>query len=87
MPDINGIKLGEQLRQDGYNGKIIYLTSSEEFAVNSYKVKAFDYLLKPLNKTEFFSTLNEAISAIFEKSDKNILIKTKQSFKIQRILR
>ena len=30
MPGMNGIKLGKKLRDAGHNGKIIYLTSSEE---------------------------------------------------------
>ena len=53
MPEINGIELGVELRKLGYDGKIIYLTSSKEFAVDSYKVKAFNYILKPVLYPDF----------------------------------
>ena len=33
----NGIELGIELRENGYDGRIIYLTSSPEFAIDSYK--------------------------------------------------
>ena len=45
MPGLSGIELGKTLRSMGSKGKIIYLTSSEEFAVDSYKVKAANYIL------------------------------------------
>ena len=79
MPDTNGIELGKLLRDGGYDGKIIYLTSSEEFAVHSYKVKAFDYLLKPIDKNSFFECLENAVNSVMEKSGKRILVKTKDS--------
>ena len=34
MPDITGIELGVELRSAGCDGKIIYLTSSEEYAID-----------------------------------------------------
>ena len=43
MPDINGINLGLKLREENYNGIIIYLTASKDYALDSYKAKAFNY--------------------------------------------
>ena len=42
--DITGIELGVKLRQAGYDGKIVYLTSSAEYAIDSFKVKPFHYV-------------------------------------------
>lgn len=78
MPGINGIQLGIRLRNYGYDGKIIYLTSSEEYALDSFKVKAFDYLIKPICKEVFFDTVDEVIKAISVKKDKSIIVKTKE---------
>lgn len=78
MPDLNGIRLGVRLRDAGYDGKIIYLTSSEEYALDSFKVKAFDYLIKPIEKGTFFSAVDEAIAAISAKKDKSIVVKAKE---------
>ena len=77
MPDINGIQLGSILRYDGIDSKIIYLTSSEEYALDSFHVKAFDYILKPITKEAFYKAIDEAINSIHIKRDKSAIIKTK----------
>ena len=54
MPGMDGIELGKKLREANSDGKIIYLTSSPEFAYDSFSVKAFNYILKPAKKDVFF---------------------------------
>ncbi|MBQ9945724.1 MAG: response regulator transcription factor [Clostridia bacterium] len=78
MPGTNGIELGKKLREEGYDGKIIYLTSSEEYSLDAFKVKAFDYIIKPINKANFFNTVNEAAEAIAKRKDKKLIVKTKE---------
>ena len=77
MPDMNGIQLGENLRELGFNGKIIYLTSSKEYSLDAFRVKAFEYLVKPIEDESFFKAVDDAIEAIAEKNDKYKLVKTK----------
>ena len=48
MPKMNGIKLAEKLRESNFADDIVFLTTSNDFASQSYQVQAFDYLLKPL---------------------------------------
>ena len=36
MPGLNGIQAGQQLRELGNGGEIIYLTTSSDYAVDSY---------------------------------------------------
>jgi len=48
MPEMNGIKLAEKLRENNFANDIVFITTSNDFASQSYKVQAFDYLLKPL---------------------------------------
>ncbi|MDR2583495.1 MAG: LytTR family DNA-binding domain-containing protein [Fibromonadaceae bacterium] len=48
MPKMNGIELAEKLRENNYANALVFLTTSNDFASQSYKVQAFDYLLKPL---------------------------------------
>ena len=60
MPGMNGIELATEIRNRNTDCKIIFLTSSPEFAINSYKVDAFYYLLKPLCANELKSLLNKA---------------------------
>lgn len=47
MPEMSGVELAEKLRGANYNGEIVFLTSSNDYAHQSYRVKAFDYMIKP----------------------------------------
>ena len=78
MPGMTGIALGLRLREAGYDGKIIYLTSSPEYSLDAFRVKAFDYLVKPIERTAFFSTVDEAAASLTEKKGKTLLVKTKE---------
>lgn len=79
MPGMTGIQLGVKLRNAGHDGKIIYLTSSEEYAIDSFKVKAFDYIMKPISKEVFYKTMDEAIAALAVKRNKVVVVKTKDA--------
>lgn len=79
MHGMNGIELGSRLRQMGFDGKIIYLTSTLDFAYDAFKVKAYNYLLKPLKKDVFFAALDEAYHTLAERKSKAIIVRTKDS--------
>lgn len=76
MPGINGMELAADIRSIDQVAKIIFLTSSHEFAVDSYSVGAFNYLLKPIQKDKLFSVLEKASSSILSEMKKCILVKT-----------
>lgn len=69
MPDINGIELATTLRLIGDSGKIIFLTSSLEYAVASYDVEAFYYMLKPVDRQKLFRILDRAVGLISQGDD------------------
>ena len=77
--DITGIELGVKLRQAGYDGKIVYLTSSAEYAIDSFKVKPFHYIMKPVDKDSFFAILDEAYEIISHESNQKFMVKTKEN--------
>lgn len=60
----NGIDVASEILKQFPKATIIFTTSSKEFAVDAFKVKALDYLIKPLNKNIFYNTLE-----IFEKNN------------------
>lgn len=66
MPLINGIDTARELRQEDKTAKIVFLTSSPEYAVDSYRVKASDYLLKPIHKEQLYRCLDELKQEILE---------------------
>lgn len=77
MPGMNGIELGVELRRQGVKGKIIYLTSNDEFAIDSYKAKATNYILKPVAESELFNTLDDIAEHISSK-EKSFIVKTSE---------
>lgn len=58
MPGVNGISVARELRAFDCTADIVFLTSSPEFACESYRVQALDYLLKPVNRGLLFSLLD-----------------------------
>lgn len=58
MPLLNGIDTAKELRNADSDVPIIFLTSSREFAVDSYDVKAFHYLIKPVDTEKLLLILD-----------------------------
>ena len=59
MPLLNGIDTAREIRSMGLTVPVIFLTSSREFALDSYDVKAFHYLLNPVNTLKLFSVMDD----------------------------
>jgi len=59
MPEMNGIELARNMRAANFYGKIVFLTASREYGVESYQVKAYSYLIKPVNTEDVTKLLNE----------------------------
>ena len=78
MPGMDGILLAEKMREEGYRGPIVFLTLSNDFAAQSYKVKAFSYLLKPPDAKEVIAILHKVEKENQDNDTKGIQVKTKQ---------
>ena len=75
MPLLNGMDAARELRQRDKSVKIIFLTSSPEFALESYEVKAQGYVLKPIAYDKLKELLDECAHS-FAEEPKNMVIKT-----------
>lgn len=73
MPGETGSDVASEIRKYDTNVKIIFLTSSAEFAVQSYTVGAYFYQLKPIRKEDFFRLMDSVLSAC-EKEQQNSVI-------------
>ncbi|MBO1678972.1 LytR/AlgR family response regulator transcription factor [Bittarella massiliensis (ex Durand et al. 2017)] len=58
MPEVDGIRLGEEIRRTDWEAALVYLTSSRDFALEAYGVSAFQYLLKPVKRQTLFALLD-----------------------------
>jgi DNA-binding LytR/AlgR family response regulator len=68
MPEMSGIELARHLRKNGYEGEIVFLSTSNEFGPQTYEVKAFNYILKPPTPERVKRVLAD-IKAAREKTD------------------
>ncbi len=58
IPLVNGMEIAHEVRAFDENIKIAFLTWSTEFAIESYSVEAFAYLLKPASADNLFPVLD-----------------------------
>lgn len=78
MPGVNGIQIAQELRQLDKKVKIIFISSSPEFAVESYDVGAYHYLLKPVDKDLFFRLLDRVRSELFMQKEQGFVLKNRE---------
>ena len=62
MDKLNGIQVAEKLRNMNYKGKIIFLTATSKYAVESYDVEASGYLVKPHDIDKISMVLDRVLS-------------------------
>lgn len=77
MPGLDGIELGKRIRANDENAKIIYVSSSPDFALKSYEVRAFYYILKPLKPEKLSEVLDLAIKELESDAQNTISVRTK----------
>ena len=76
MPGITGIQTAKEIRKLDKSAHIIFLTSSSEYALEGYEVRAYDYLQKPLNQERLFQTLSELFGTLEKPSAKWLQLKS-----------
>ena len=88
MPGLSGIDTGRRLRAMGEGGEINNLTSSNDFAADSYDVRAFFYLLKPVEEGKLFQVLDGAVEKLNRRRSSAVVVPTadgKQRILLERI--
>lgn len=58
MPELSGMEFSRILKGET---RIIFTTAFEQYALDSYKVDALDYLLKPISYPDFLQAANKAL--------------------------
>ena len=84
MPKVNGLELlRSYINQLNDKTKTVVVTAHEEYALEAFKLGAFGYILKPIDRHELVSIVNnaqtyfETIEPMVEKSAKDELPQTK----------
>lgn len=81
MPRMSGIELGMKLREQGRDGAIVYLSVSRDFAVDSYLVSAFHYLVKPVDRETLCEVLDRAAALVRKRRSAGVQVKTKNGLR------
>lgn len=68
----NGIEVAKKIAKENPDAIIIFQSSSAEFAVDAFRVKALDYILKPLNVSQVHECLNR-VSKLLETAKKEVI--------------
>lgn len=58
MPELNGLEFSRMVDTET---RIIFTTAFGQYALDSYKVNALDYLLKPISYADFLQSVNKAV--------------------------
>jgi two-component system LytT family response regulator len=67
LTDGSGFQLLQKL--PFYDFKVVFITGFESFAIKAIKFSAIDYILKPVNETEFQQAIQRAIELIDRKEN------------------
>lgn len=85
MPGFSGIDVAKEIRNFDKTAPILFFTSSPEFALESYSVKAVNYVLKPISEEKLFFTFDDLLEQVEAKKDENAIV-VKSNDGLQKIL-
>lgn len=77
MPGVDGIQAARELRELDENVRLVFASASPEFAVESYHVGAYYYLLKPIDADLFFSMLDKIRGELSAQAEQGFILKSR----------
>lgn len=77
MPGISGIQAAQEIRTLDKNVKLIFVSASPEFAVESYNVGAYHYLLKPVDTNSFFTLLDKIAGELSAQVEQGFVLRSR----------
>lgn len=77
LPDGNGMEIVRELRTRDKDTLVIFVTNMVEYAVQGYEVRAFDFIVKPINYYNFSLKISDVLAHLQINSDDEIWINIK----------
>ena len=78
MPGFMGIDAAKEIRDFDKAARIVFFTSSHEFVLKSYSVKADNYILKPITKEKLFIAFDEILDQMKQEAEDAVIVKSKE---------
>lgn len=76
MPGILGTSVAREIRARRDKTEIVFLTTSDEYAVDAFALKAAHYLIKPFTQEQFDEALDRAMVSFLDGTVKNLVVKS-----------
>lgn len=73
--EASGIRIAERIRKEDDKCTLIFITSSKDFALKGYEVRALDYMVKPITYKKLCETMEYYLSIQRKKSSHFIEVK------------
>lgn len=74
MQGRDGLETAHRLRQQGFEGYIVFVTVLEEYVYDAFEVEASDYLVKPVDSDRFCRLMDRILSK--RKGERGTVIRT-----------
>lgn len=74
MKDENGIDIAEKIRESSQEIEIIFLTAFIQYAVEGYKVRAYRFLVKPIDYDDFVFQVKELLVRLHQKGEGRLTV-------------
>lgn len=74
MDGIDGMETARKLRDCKFRGFLIFITVLKEMVFQSFEVQAYDYLVKPIEKSHFEATMERLFASMQNVSTANLLV-------------
>ena len=71
---MSGIELSNIIREKNKRVDIVFVTGFFKYALHGYRVRALQYLLKPVNEEELYFCLNNTLEKISSEDKKSLLV-------------
>ena len=75
MPGMLGTDVATEMRNQKSRAEIIFLSTSDEFAVDAFGVQAAHYLVKPFTQKQFDQAMNRVMESIRQRHSKKIIFR------------
>ncbi|MCH5281277.1 MAG: response regulator transcription factor [Lachnospiraceae bacterium] len=74
MEGKTGMEAARELREKGSKSRILFLTTSEEHAVEAFRLEAAQYLVKPVSKADLFPVLDRQLQLLDGEKQKYVAL-------------
>jgi DNA-binding LytR/AlgR family response regulator len=80
MPGMLGTDVTKEIRRRKEKTEIVFIATSDEFAVEAFSIQAAHYLVKPFSQEEFDEAMDRVLEKATDNKDKEISIKVAEGY-------